>query len=96
MKGVKKNSNKLEDNLRCIDSLLYDWLGVRPTDSQANIKKKWLKLNKHLHPDRNSDQNPEELQLINSAYNIIKDPDQRKFYNLFGSEDLNKEFESWI
>ena len=65
-------------------------------DKQADIKKKLLKLNKDLCPDRNSGQNPEELQLINSAYNIIKDPDQRKFYNLFGSEDLNKEFESWI
>ena len=95
----KERSNREimeEDDLQCIDSSLYDRLGVRPTDSQAEIKKKWFQLNKDLHPDRNPNQNPEELQLINSAYNILKDPDQRKYYDIFGNNDLNKEFESWI
>lgn len=36
-----------------VDSTLYDILGVKPTSSDAEIKKAYYKLAKENHPDKN-------------------------------------------
>ena len=59
----------------------YKILGVTPNESDATIRKKWLELNKELHPDQLRSQGvPQELLLksedrlseINQAYDKIK------------------------
>lgn len=61
---------------------LYDTLRVSPKASNAEIKQSYRRLVKLFHPDSNSQTaDPEEIVRINAAYEVLGDPQRRKFYD---------------
>lgn len=64
---------------------LYDYLGASPKDSQEQLKIRYTTLAKTLHPDSNPDGDVEgyyyDLSEINAAWEILKDPIERKRYD---------------
>mmetsp|Transcript_15929 Transcript_15929/g.39975 ORF Transcript_15929/g.39975 Transcript_15929/m.39975 type:complete len:425 (-) Transcript_15929:92-1366(-) len=63
---------------------LYDYLGASPKDSQAQLKIRYTELAKKLHPDSNPDGDISsyyDLSEINAAWEVLKDPAERKRYD---------------
>ena len=64
---------------------LYDFLGASPKDSQEQLKVRYTTLAKRLHPDSNPDNKVEslyyDLSEINAAWEVLKDPVERKKYD---------------
>jgi molecular chaperone DnaJ len=66
---------------------LYDTLGVKKGASADEIKKAYRKLARQFHPDTNQgDKGAEErFKQVQTAYDVLSDPDKRKAYDRFGS-----------
>jgi molecular chaperone DnaJ len=66
----------------------YEVLGVARTASDDEIKKAYRKLARENHPDANAgDASAEErFKEIQSAYDLLSDPDKRKQYDTFGAD----------
>jgi curved DNA-binding protein CbpA len=57
---------------------LYNVLNVRPSASQADIKRAYKTLSLELHPDRNRARNAEEaFKRVNGAFKILSNPNDR-------------------
>jgi molecular chaperone DnaJ len=68
---------------------LYDTLGVAKNASQDEIKKAYRKLARQYHPDKNQgDKEAEErFKEVQTAYDALSDPEKRKQYDRFGSQN---------
>jgi len=66
---------------------LYETLGVARAAGQDEIKKAYRKLARQYHPDANpGDASAEErFKEVQSAYDVLSDPEKRKQYDAFGS-----------
>src|SRR6266545_4452412 len=66
---------------------LYDALGVSKTASQDEIKKAYRKLVRQYHPDKNQGDKAaeEKFKEVQTAYDVLSDPEKRKQYDRFGS-----------
>ncbi len=62
----------------------YSVLGLRPDSSAEEIKKVYRKLAMQYHPDRNggNPESEERLKEINEAYQILRDGEKRRRYDL--------------
>ena len=69
---------------------LYGLLGVSRVASNADIKHAYLLKAKEFHPDRNvGNKNIEEkFKLINQAYAILSDPEQRQLFDEYGYDQV--------
>jgi DnaJ-class molecular chaperone len=69
------------------DTVLYDRLNIKPDSSENEIKKSYRKLSLKYHPDKNkSEDSKEKFQKISEAYNILKDVEKRKEYDMIGMD----------
>ncbi len=68
----------------------YEVLGVTRTASQEEIKKAYRKLAFKYHPDRNpGDKTAEEkFKEAAEAYEVLRDPEKRRIYDLYGHGGL--------
>ena len=69
---------------------LYGILGVSRVATSATIKQAYLVKVKQFHPDRNvGDKQVEEtFKLINQAYTILSDPEQRQIFDEYGYDHV--------
>jgi molecular chaperone DnaJ len=70
-------------------SSLYDTLEVKKGASEEEIKKAYRKLARKYHPDANGgDKSAEErFKEVQTAYDVLSDPEKRKQYDRFGSQN---------
>ncbi len=69
---------------------LYGLLGISRVASNADIKQAYLLKAKEFHPDRNigNKQIEEKFKLINQAYAILSDPEQRQVFDEYGYDHV--------
>ena len=69
---------------------LYSLLGVSRVASYGTIKQAYLRKAKEFHPDRNvgNKEIEEKFKLINQAYAILSDPEQRQIFDEHGYEQV--------
>jgi len=66
----------------------YATLGVSRTSSAEEIQKAYRKLARKYHPDMNPDDATakKKFQEVQSAFEVLSDPDKRKRYDQFGAD----------
>ncbi|XP_041465890.1 dnaJ homolog subfamily C member 25 homolog isoform X2 [Lytechinus variegatus] len=70
------------DGLYCGKENCYDVLGVSKDAEKSEIAKNYRQLARKYHPDKNKDAGAEErFQAIATAYEILRDEEQRKDYD---------------
>ena len=77
----------------------YTLLGVDPTADSQTLKQAYLAKIKRWHPDKNPDraqEAEEKTKLLNQAYGILKDPEQRKNYDRMLRYTRGKDFNDYI
>lgn len=81
----------------------YDLLGLQRQATTRDIRKAFKRLALNLHPDKNRDDPDahDKFLKINRAYEVLKDEDLRKKYDLHGEEGLKENgpsgrgYQSW-
>eukprot|EP00449_Zooxanthella_nutricula_P009462 CAMPEP_0198510232 /NCGR_PEP_ID=MMETSP1462-20131121/14056_1 /TAXON_ID=1333877 /ORGANISM="Brandtodinium nutriculum, Strain RCC3387" /LENGTH=506 /DNA_ID=CAMNT_0044239559 /DNA_START=45 /DNA_END=1565 /DNA_ORIENTATION=+ len=63
---------------------LYKVLGIAEDEEQSKIKSKFRRLSVQSHPDKGGD--PKVFNEIRDAYEVLGDPDQRKYYDSGGMQ----------
>lgn len=70
----------------------YNILGVKPTATQAEIKKAYRRLAKKYHPDISKEQDAEAcFKQVAIAYDVLKKTKSRVKYDLFGANDQHQQ-----
>jgi len=66
----------------------YEILGVNKTASETELKKAYRKLALAFHPDKNKAPGAgEAFKAIGNAYAVLSNPEKKRQYDLYGSED---------
>ena len=97
-RGKETKSNSPRITFRCrkptysfnIGPDLYGVLGVSRVASNAAIKQAYLLKAKEFHPDRNIGNKDieEKFKLINHAYAILSNPEQRQILDEYGYDHV--------
>ncbi|ORX99715.1 DnaJ-domain-containing protein [Basidiobolus meristosporus CBS 931.73] len=88
--GEAKNERswRLGTDENPVSTEYYDTLGVAPTATAGEIKKKYYTLAMKYHPDKSQEADAEEkFKKISEAYQVLSDPVLRKKYNEFGPQN---------
>jgi len=79
----------------------YKLLGIKRNADTREIRKAFKKLALKLHPDKNDEEGAHEKFLkINRAYEVLKDDELRKKYDMYGDEEeesnnRGRNYQSW-
>lgn len=69
----------------------YEILGVTKESGDSDIKKQYRKLALQFHPDKNKAPGAAEaFKAIGNAFAVLSDPQKRKQYDLYGSEEQQR------
>lgn len=68
----------------------YEVLGIKTNASQEEINKAYKRLALKFHPDKNKIDNGSRFKMVNEAYSVLKDPEQRKIYDEIYNNDSFK------
>ncbi|KAL7556025.1 hypothetical protein ACA910_017353 [Epithemia clementina (nom. ined.)] len=84
----KDEGNKTE----VVDMYYYEVLDVEVNADQGTIKRRYYKLAREYHPDKNpgNDEAAEKFKVIGEAYQVLSDNEKRKKYDEQGREGLKK------
>lgn len=95
---VESAARALRASAVALSKSYYDILGVPRNASQDDIKRAYKQLAKKLHPDFNkNDQNANDrFQEVQKAYDVLKDPEQRKLYDSAGHEQYERMREAGV
>ena len=77
----------------------YKLLGIDPKADRQTIKQAYLAKIKEWHPDKNpdrADEAEEKTKVLNQAYQILGDPEQRKNYDRMLRYTEGKDFNEYI
>ena len=77
----------------------YTLLGVDPGADRQTVKQAYLAKIKKWHPDKNperAEEAEEKTKTLNSAYQILRDPEQRKNYDRMLRYTNGKDFNDYI
>lgn len=72
------NSNNIEKNFLKLD--YYTILNIKPNFSESELRRNYVNLAKHFHPDRFKG-SPEIFKKLSEAYQTLKDTNKRDEYN---------------
>lgn len=59
----------------------YETLGVERTATEEEIKRAYRKMSRKYHPDIAGPEYEEKFKEVNSAYEVLSDPDKRRMYD---------------
>ena len=77
----------------------YNLLGIDPKADRQTVKQAYLEKIKEWHPDKNHDraeEAEEKAKVLNQAYHILGDPEQRKNYDRMLRYTSGKDFNKYI
>ena len=77
----------------------YNLLGIDPKADRQTVKQAYLEKIKEWHPDKNPDraeEAEEKAKVLNQAYHILRDPEQRKNYDRMLRYTSGKDFNKYI
>lgn len=75
----------------------YELLGVDRDADSREIRKAFKKLALTMHPDKNPDdpEAQEKFVQVKQAYEVLKDQDKRKQYDMHGEDGLKESFKNY-
>ena len=59
----------------------YETLGVERTATEEEIKRAYRKMSRKYHPDIAGAEYEDKFKEVNSAYEVLSDPDKRRMYD---------------